>query len=75
MRVASPVLALTMHTISAAGRLLSSLRPRVPVPAPVHPVISRCHLRAMPLRTQEPAASRMERWAPAPLESGTTAPH
>jgi hypothetical protein len=75
VRVACPVLALTMHGSGAAGRRRSSLRPRVPAPAPVHPVISRWDLRAMPLRMQEPAASRMERWAPAPLESGTSAPH
>ena len=75
VRVACPVLALTMHGSGAAGRRRSSLRPRVPAPAPIHPVISRCDLRAMPLRMQEPAASRMERWAPAPLESGASAPH
>jgi hypothetical protein len=73
MRAASPGLALTRHTIGPAGRLLSALRPRVPAPAPVHPVISRCDVCAMPLRMQEPASSRMERWAPAPLESGTIA--
>jgi hypothetical protein len=56
VRVASPVLAPPIHGIGAADRLLPSLRPRVPTVASVHPVISRCYLRAMPLRMQESAA-------------------